>query len=173
MKRMYAILAVLFIAIAALIIFVFADDQRKTREAEATATHASSDETEPEDGSRKASQGDRSEDILPSLPFETVLSFQAAKVKEVPGKSILSLELYDTDKEGAKLLDNVRSFDFSSFTATGELDEDYYVYSFHHIYQVADGEFHKVTYQDIKVGDMLLLLQDYTNHYYILIYRNT
>ena len=96
-------------------------------------------------------------------------------MKAVPGDSLLSLEMYDTDKDGAKSVedDQVRSFDFSSFKPTGEVDEEYYVYSFVHIYHVENGDFHKATYQDIEEGEMLLLLQDYSNHYYILIYKNT
>ena len=173
MKKMYAILAVLFIALAALIIYVFVDDQKKSRDADAASSQASADESVPEGNTKKTSETEEENDILPSLPFTTALSFQAAKVKDVPGERLLVLEYYDTEDEEAKLVEDeqVKNFDFTPFKTTGEVDDDYLVYSFCYIYEVSEGQLHNAVYEDIEAGDMVLLLQDYSKHYYLLIYK--
>ena len=174
MKKMYAILAAVILTLAALVIFVVIDNNKKNAPKEST-TVSTEAESETESTTEKETETTESTEatssILPSLSFTSAEYFQAAKVVEVTGKDTLTLEYYDTEKEEAKLLDDVRQFDFTPFSSTGEIDDEYHVFSFTYIYNVVDGQYYAASVKDIEAGDMILDLHDYSGHYYILIYK--
>ena len=172
MKRMYAILAATFLAVAALVIFVFIDNANKNKPEDTSI----SSEAEPSKTATRATKesAEESSATKASMPFTEPYSFQALKVLEVldvEHESLLKVALYDTERVEEVVSEDLRTFDISRCTDSGKTDDAFRVYSFYRIYVMQDGKFWTGAFKDIEAGDMILHLEDWSKNNYIFVYK--